>query len=95
MAHTPGPWTVYKVSPGEGHGIDGLKGEAVVWYGETTEDGITSLDDANLIAAAPELLKALRRVASEDDRRDGRDFRVGQHVMEAVKAAIAKAEGRA
>ena len=60
--HTPGPWTVYDPEmpdTEETYGIDGPSCQPVVYFGLTQNDGINRLEDARLIAAAPELLKAL------------------------------------
>jgi hypothetical protein len=87
--HTPGPWEVYKSHSGNGHGIDGPKGGAVVWVGSSPIEGVNKLDDARLIAAAPELLGACRAAAYA--LRDANLIGTAKF----VEAAIAKAEGRA
>jgi hypothetical protein len=57
--HTPGPWKVYEPDCGEKtFGIDAEEGFAVVWFGEARDEGIRRIEDACLIAAAPDLLEA-------------------------------------
>ena len=88
-AHTPGPWTSAWVGT-RPHGV------AVVWLGENTDKRIeiigTSKDEANarLIAAAPEMLEALRNLVMDWERVIG-------PIPEDHEAqvAIAKAEGGA
>lgn len=77
--HTPGPW---KVNPAR-NGLDAYvldsKGESVA---------LTEMPDAYLIAAAPELLGALREAASILGLH-------GQYVAQVrARAVIAKAEGK-
>lgn len=58
--HTSGPWTVYEPVEGATYGISGEDGTAVVFWGETTSNGINRIEDARLIAAAPDGLDAAR-----------------------------------
>lgn len=96
MSHTPGPWEV--AIPGEVDEhyavLDGFGHTASV-YGHP-EQTSTALANAHLIAAAPDLLAALR---------DCRDWLVAicdsnnleateRGYLEAATAAIEKAEGR-
>jgi len=83
--HTPGPWVVVG-SHVERHDGDGIYSRIAACY-ETTiceEHGGTALANARLIAAAPDLLAALRALvhpmASDED-------------VDHARAAIAKAEG--
>lgn len=109
-SHTPGPWKAQRPS-GPQHAIDRkweivspLKdgGEMIV-VGEHT--GVECLTEANarLIAAAPELLEALRECITEDGatclthaetRPDWLQGRI-HAVSNIARSAIAKAEGRA
>lgn len=79
-AHTPGPWA-----------YDGPPENIIVWSGPEsrvcfmTSDGPAAAN-ACLIAAAPELLEALKYAR--------RFLRGLDHDVEYVDAAIAKAEGR-
>lgn len=109
QGHTPGPWTVYT----EPNCVDG-NGEPIIpvhapsgrhlqvvadTYGSTTE---TREANARLIATAPEMLEALRKIHDEADHILGTD---GDDPLEVARqnaaeirglarAAIAKAEGR-
>lgn len=95
--HTPGPWeidvdtrpvevcTIYGVPP---QGEDGqrfiyVRGAIGDW--DATEE--TNLANAHLIAAAPELLEALKGVLRIADRKTDE--------FDAARAAIAKATGAA
>jgi len=104
MAHTPGPWTVGGQSdnPGEAEEIAAAD-RVIAWTADSydyddDEGHITQEDRANarLIAAAPELLAALRSAVTilsgwecthKADDGDTETVRL-------CKAAIAKAEGR-
>ena len=100
MSHTPGPWVVWGSSSNDGEAEvvskkDGSK--TICWtadtYNEVDGEGeVTSedLSNARLIAAAPELLSALRYMV-ENAESEGWS---GLMLSDAV-AAIAKAEGRA
>lgn len=89
--HTPGPWYpvatqdgmfVFKDVKDERHKI----AELFLW-GEETEH------NARLIAAAPEMLEALQVAYAELENHKGVPG-VVEHVLPAIEAAIAKAEGR-
>lgn len=87
--HTPGPWAVQKSSnPKNGtawRDIVSLGGEfSPAYVGEALDR------DAALIAAAPDLLNALKMVLDDPNALDGRP-----RTYEIVCAAIAKAEGQA
>lgn len=84
--HTPGPWTY-----DEDHNIESPTGRVVSvgWTGYAGESGsgeIYEEADARLIAAAPDLLEALKAV---------RDECMGYvpNCANIIDAAIAKAEG--
>ena len=87
MAHTPGPWAVF-------HGMvvtanaDGSipPTTQVLGYMNGMRDA-----DARLIAAAPELLAALKAICAADDVKSLADLVT---VLPDARAAIAKAEGR-
>lgn len=93
MAHTPGPWAV-----GEHRGVwvgpvisaaGGKKGIAFVCL--SSESDAT----ARLIAAAPELLAALKEVAEECEYRLRKGEDSGdRHTLKLCRAAISKAEGK-
>lgn len=87
--HTPGPWTVEDRT--ERLAIFPTVGDAeiasITW--EDDEDEDVALADAHLIAAAPDLLEALKAfVAAPLDGAERAD------AFYAARAAIAKAEGR-
>ena len=85
LQHTPGPWVVehsrLEKTPGV---VAGLEPIALI---------VKSEANASLIAAAPELLEALKGVLSESfDIECGDRVIVAQHV-DAIRDVIAKAEG--
>ena len=87
MRHTPGPWEISdrprKSSSGKFmYRVDGP--EILFDY----EDWGYTKESASLIAAAPELLEALKAILS-----DGLHCDVVPHLHEKARAAIAKAEG--
>lgn len=93
--HTPGPWTVGGASGNEGEAREIASADrCIAWTASTWDDDegdvVTEEDaaNANLIAAAPELLAALKRRA---ERRDAFDDDEWQDVMR----LIAKVEGKA
>ena len=95
MAHTPGPWVVREPESDELHEIYAESGGELICYPVWTHNQKANIP---LIAAAPELLEALRlaadaidfaqaQVDSENDR-----YTLCKRLV-AVKRAIAKAEG--
>jgi len=89
---SPGPWTVF--DPGQfgvTYGIEASDGTAVSWYGETSEHGIRRLEDARLIAAAPELLAVLQSLLSYVEC----DGQVHGPIVTVARVVIAKATGGA
>lgn len=105
--HTPGPWTMKR---GEGRYSDRLYIESHVYSTPTVTSGkdqivqLTSLkwDDhgqeveanARLIAAAPELLAALKLILEGTQCQDLADDEARKHNAFEARAAIAKAEAR-
>lgn len=97
MAHTPGPWWVD--GPGEGIEVHDTFGRTASVWGDVGEES-EAWANARLIAAAPDMLDALRAVKSEfidmyeecypNDESDN-DVTAA---IDMVIAAIAKAEGR-
>lgn len=87
MSHTPGPWHV------DGVEIIADGGRCIVWeLGQSLEDRTA---DAALIAAAPDLLAALKTIAANSDEENEWDAVEKLHAnLAAAEAAIAKAEGR-
>ena len=99
--HTPGPWQMSGVRSRQeihGHmvGPDSFGVACVAYSDRTTADHLASLADARLIAAAPELLEALREALPEIRRLNAAAgvtvFNPAATSM--IRAAIAKAEGR-
>ena len=84
--HTPGPWHVFKDSSIYSKHADYTLAEIVA--GMTDEECDAN---ARLIAAAPELLKALQ--AALDALRGSAGFDEINNAKKQVKAAIAKATG--
>lgn len=96
-AHTPGPWA-YRPS-NDGHFIAGA-GENSGYLAEVrqcrSKQDIRA--DARLIAAAPDLLAALKAILSEVDGPEkpySSDSWLPAHLVKAACSATAKAEGRA
>jgi len=82
--HTKGPWKI-KEGTIHNHVISG-NGE----YIAGVQDGINDIADAQLIAAAPELLEALKQLVSAHNSGDWRNIGTAKNY---AKQAIAKAEG--
>jgi hypothetical protein len=99
VKHTPGPWRVFLTKDGRRViGIGELTGEGIadcgfgVWRGGSAE----AIANAYLIAAAPELLAALKAAqAIRPGNWDDDDDPDQAAAWRAVDAAIAKAEGGA
>jgi hypothetical protein len=106
--HTPGPWAVgfsdgsgspYYILAGEHAAIKALP--AVVVRGGHddwgVEHGVQRIEDAALIAAAPELYKELAHLVAliEPCINDGRASIPGLATLNAAHAALAKARGEA
>lgn len=93
--HTPGPWRV-ELQSGQQVGV-----HKFTHCVDCADDSIASLltkADAHLIAAAPDLLEACKRLsdhASLAEHEDGTKWADGidWHDVEQVRKAIAKAEG--
>lgn len=81
--HTPGPWVVKPHSNEEARAIWSSKGEVI---------GLCATKHAHLIAAAPAMYEALKRikVLMESGDIEGRDWVEYGHIIN----ALAQAEGR-
>lgn len=100
-AHTPGPWKVVnhpRVAHVDsmrsvGHGANGMA--SIVWL---TGGALAQEANARLIAAAPDLLAALKAARAFVAQRAGwsgsHNDKVAEQVLVEVDAAIAKAEGK-
>jgi len=94
VKHTPGPWFVNQDEDGNYRSIGsagwwGLAQVVVRFEGERNDDA-TGLANANLIAAAPDLLAALKAFVADFDA----SVSDPDATTDAARAAIAKAEGR-
>lgn len=107
VRHTPGPWTWgagFKFGDSTGD-LFGLGGRSVLSSASYENMWLSAYDrpvdaaNARLIAAAPELLEALREahIAMWGVTPEGQDFENHQRLRKArdqARAAISKAEGR-
>jgi hypothetical protein len=98
--HTPGPWKLWDDQPSEwtvraSAGPEYLSGVVatvrVDWIYEHQREQQRA--NARLIAAAPEMLEALRLVTSTLNARDGHTLAEKLYATKVGRAAIAKAEG--
>lgn len=85
---TPGPWAVCADNASSAFGHSVVAGEGLI--AERLDR-----DDARLIAAAPELLDALKRVMASEHSNAGGGRECCCVAHENARAAIAKAEGKA
>jgi hypothetical protein len=85
--HTPGPWDFEGFEQVAGNGV--FYGGLIVGDdGETVVAQCVAAHNARLIAAAPELLEALKNLENDDGS-------IPAHAWALVQSAIAKAEGGA
>jgi hypothetical protein len=83
MKHTPGPWNFYKTPWGAK--VTDVQDVTVADVPQQPLDTWKAIDNARLIAAAPELLAALRGLVQWEDS--------GPTTLSDAWEAIAKAEG--
>ena len=95
--HTPGPWEVrvtrfFNVPDSGQYLVVGTDAESIcrMTASEGPEMQEQAMPDARLIAAAPEMLEALKEVSEAFD-----DGEVDSHIIEIVRAAIRAAKGGA
>ena len=91
MKHTPGPW--HAVQDRNGSNCDMLvetENFRIATCGRA--DSLVAQANANLIAAAPELLSACKATVADAEKAVNPASRL--YGYEALKAAIAKAEGQ-
>lgn len=94
MSHTPGPWTLKLNSGINGARIVGAGGELVANVTRFADKSTgQKRADAHLIAAAPDLLAAMKWFLSEDFEHCGAGDCGYCKALEMAKAAIAKATG--
>ena len=87
MAHTPGPWKVDK------SGFNVIRSTAPITIA-MTQPSTHMKANARLIAAAPELLEALKTLDNIERGMQGWHEDAKANVWARARAAIAKAEGR-
>lgn len=94
--HTPGPWTLVKVPASRTWEI-----HAPTWRDLADVFGNAASDlheegsaNARLIAAAPELLEALKAIATKADSLQADPHKALAQIRLSAVAAIIKAEGR-
>jgi len=92
MKHTPGPWAVREAEGDELYEVyREAGGELITYAAATTRRRVNAI----LIAAAPDLLAALREVADGCERRLRKGKDQGDlDTLRVCRSAIAKAEGR-
>jgi hypothetical protein len=86
--HTLGPWEARWFSPEKAWGVEGPTG-VVAAHGQIVFCNLEA--DARLIAAAPDLLEALKAVVRGDGIMNCLEF---ERTIDKAHAAIAKAEGK-
>lgn len=90
-AHTPGPWHI-GMRPGPI--VYGPKGEQVADLRGDLLPKDESAANLRLIAAAPDLLAALRAVDMECREIGSGDVSIPSYIMDLIMQVMAKAEGR-
>jgi hypothetical protein len=96
MKHTPGPWTI------NGLGIEGPEDDRGLseYIAHVSNDCDASEANSHLIAAAPELLEALKlaraafRGTNDDGSYRGDGIIFTDDARDQIEAVIAKAEGK-
>ena len=89
--HTPGPWTFYRESSCDRGDSYGVKAPAPHYWVVPTLN--INPEDAHLIAAAPDLLEALKEIVKFWDSAIPGELVSDMHIN--ARAAIAKATGGA
>lgn len=80
MTHTPGPWR--RGIGSDAHTVFDAQGRIVATH--------CGYDDGNFIAAAPDMLEALKEIVDANNRNHDRPW---SQIIDAARAAIAKATG--
>lgn len=96
--HTPGPW-MWDADPIKGDPLNSVRYRVVALGKTVTQCYYSSSDeaaqhDARLIAAAPKLLEALKKIDAICERAKANDIGWFAGVQSCARAAIAKAEGK-
>ncbi len=98
MSHTPGPWSFrhgdFNTEGDNGHGSITATCEFGPWYIAKIETMPGDEANARLIAAAPDMLAALKAMLPENNDDPINRGRPPFGVCEQARDAIAKAEGR-
>lgn len=97
MSHTPGPWRIDPDLSNIGKaGVTTANSEYEFSVNGGYEPEYLQIEDARLIAAAPELLAALKECIGWIDPDDTRlvNYEEARRVLASAESAIAKAEGR-
>ena len=96
--HTPGPWKI--ITSWNDYMVEGPNGKEIIWQDGNYDTPTISLEDACLIAAAPDLLEVLKAfsdyVRDEQMATDGAvtySTTTINHLAFLARAAIAKAKG--
>jgi hypothetical protein len=89
--HTPGPWRVVK--SWEDFMVEGPNGEEIIWQDGNYDTPTIKLEDARLMAAAPDLLEALEKYMAAGAG-NSTDFQLQREAFFAALAAIAKATNK-
>jgi hypothetical protein len=99
-SHTPGPFSVqpFKREDGQGVAVCHNGDKPIAWlyqsspnaFGETRPVPLNQLANADLFAAAPDLLELLERIELNNALKSDS---VGKALLTEVRAAIKKAEG--
>jgi hypothetical protein len=89
MSHTPGPWAVYPETDGTAIcAVDWTEGLPIRQFIARPERGPNWIANAQLIAAAPDMLKALVKARSHPM------VHLPIELEAMINAAISKAEGK-
>lgn len=89
MAHTPGPWGISGLDPRH---VDTRGGQMCIDCTKSGPSKAVDAANARLVAAAPELLSALRAMLADGGVLSDPISR--KQAQEKARAAITKAEGR-
>lgn len=84
IVHTPGPWRYYDIYAGEYQEVFGPRSP-----GSDDRLQVVGKGDAKLIAAAPDLLEALRKIASLDYTHGATNF-AAYDAVHIAKQALTK-----
>jgi hypothetical protein len=97
--HTPGPWYIRNNGRHDGDNTVTSKEADICEMDGGTNDDCVVRANATLIAAAPELLDALRECVTDDNAACWKDdesiMRRIMYISRIAREAIAKAEGKA